>query len=131
MKTTGWDENVDLKSVQSTDRNDPRTMECDEWARSEASRLLDAEPSCLVELIRIEVNKSLRAGGAKFIGPLRLPTGRYYSPIPGWAYHYAVLSDGVARDELYPNGLPFETYKRIFQYWDCLVFISHVVPAAT
>jgi hypothetical protein len=131
MKTSDYDENDDLEEFHRTDPNDPRTMECDRWAALEVARMSSAEPNCLFEIIRIEPNAELRASGASFIGSFRLPTGRYHSPNPAWAFHCAVLSEGIVRDELYPNGLPFEAYKRIFKHWEDLEFTLNAQHAGT
>jgi hypothetical protein len=122
MKTADYDEDDDLEAFHATDPNDPRTMECGKWAALEVARLSAADPGCSIQIIRIEPNSELRAAGASFIGSLWLPTGQYHHPNPAWAYHCAVLSNGIARDEMYPNGLPLEAYKRIFMYWDDLAF---------
>lgn len=122
MKAADDDDQDDLDEFRATDPNDPRTMECDKWAALEVRRLSAADPGRSIQIIRIEPSAELQAAGASFIGPLRLPTGQYHHPNPAWTYHCAVLSEGIARDELYPNGLPFEAYKRIFMYWDDLAF---------
>jgi hypothetical protein len=122
MKTMDSDQNEDFEAKKFTDPNDPRTMECDEWARREADRMRAARPERSVELIRIEPCARWREAGASYIGSIWLAAGRYYHPNPPWAFHYAVLSEGIARDELYPQGLPFEAYRRIFAYWDQLEF---------
>lgn len=116
------DQTDDLVADQFTHPNDPRTMECDEWARWKAAELRAEQPNRIVQLIRIEPLAELRDVGARFIGAIWLPAGRYYSPQPAWAFHYAVLADDISYDELYPKGLPFEAYKRIFECWDDLEF---------
>lgn len=122
MSTTSFNDIEDLEAFHATDPNDPRTMECDRWATREVARMSATQPDSHAEIIRIEPNATLRAAGASFIGPIWLPDGHYYQPQPAWAYHCAVVSDGIARDELYPNGLPLEAYKRIFKYWTDLEF---------
>lgn len=130
MKAAEDDDQDDLEEFRATDPNDPRTMECDEWAAREVRRLFAADPDCSVQIIRIEPFAGPETAGASFIGEVWLPSGRYHSPSPAWAYHYAVLLKGIARDELYPNGLPFEAYKRIFKYWDVLAFTLITPPRA-
>lgn len=121
MNTTRYDDE-DLEAFHATDPKDPRTMECDTWAAREAARIADNQPDSDVVIMRIEPNAMWREAGAGFIGPIWLPAGRYHHPQPAWAYHCAVLSGGIARDELYPNGLPLEAYKRVFMYWEDLEF---------
>ncbi|MFL9902054.1 hypothetical protein PQR75_41400 [Paraburkholderia fungorum] len=115
------DDNFDTGILR--DPNDPRTMECDNWAGREATRMRTDQPKRVVQVIRIEPQAKYRKVGANFIGPISLPNGQTYHPNPPWAFHCAVLADGIARDELYPNGLPLEDYKRIFKYWDDLAFV--------
>ena len=122
MNTTGYDEREELEAFHATDRNDPRTMGCDTWAAREVARMSATQPESDAVIIRIEPNAICRSAGASFIGPFWLPAGRYHSPQPAWAYHCAVLSQGIVRDELYPNGLPLEAYKRIFKHWEDLEF---------
>ncbi|SAL05592.1 hypothetical protein AWB81_07224 [Caballeronia arationis] len=107
----------------NTDISDPRTMECDEWASKEKQRIQAQQRNAGVWLITIRLRQELRDRGAKLVGKIWMPSGAYLDPHPAWHYHCAVLFEGIVRDELHPNGLPLEAYKRIFPFSDDLEFV--------
>jgi hypothetical protein len=58
------------------------------------------------------------------LGGIRLPpSDELFWPSPPWHYHFAVLSNGLARDEFYPEGVAFATYKEKFEHYDAIDFI--------
>ena len=55
----------------------------------------------------------------KLLGPVNYSGGT----VIGWDNHVVVIKDGIVYDGLTgSNGMPFETYKKMFEYWDVLKF---------
>ena len=90
-------------------------MDCERWARKEAKRLGAASGAKLLEI--------RPKPGYRVIGGIRLPPNdQLFWPSTPWHYHFAVFAGGLARDEIYPLGLPLEQYKLKFEYHDVLDF---------
>ena len=100
--------------------SDPRTMDCEVWAKQKAKTLLD---KAKVELLDI------RPGFKQVISGIKIPPNdEMIWPFPAWHYHVAVLSQGLVYDELRPLGLPLEQYKQLFQYSYALTFTVKPFP---
>ena len=57
--------------------------------------------------------------GARSLGPVNYSGGT----VIGWNNHVVVIKDDIVYDGLTgSNGMPFETYKKMFEYWDVLKF---------
>ncbi len=98
--------------------SDPRTVDCEIWARREIKRLRRTSKAQLVEI--------RPRPGYPVLGGIRLPPNdEIFWPSPRWFHHYAVLSGGLVRDEIYPNGLPMAEYRAKFEYEDAIVFTIH------
>jgi hypothetical protein len=98
--------------------SDPRTVDCEVWARREIKRLTRTVRAQLVEI--------RPKPGYRVLGGIRLPPdNEIFWPSPAWHYHYAVLAGGLVRDEIYPNGLPMNEYRAKFEYEDAIVFTLH------
>ena len=96
--------------------SDPRTVDCEVWAKREAKRL---KQTADVQILEIRPK-----AGYRVLGGIRLPQNdEYFWPSPPWHYHFAVLSGGLVRDEIYPAGLPLNTYKSKFEHEDAIDFI--------
>jgi len=78
---------------------DPRTVDCEVWARREIKRPSRTSTAHLVEI-------RPRPGCAVLRGIRLPPNDEIFWLSPGWFYHYAVLCGGPVRDEIHPNGLP-------------------------
>jgi hypothetical protein len=98
--------------------SDPRTVDCEVWAKREAKRL---RRTTTAQIVEIRPKKGYRV----ISGIRRPPNDELFWPSPPWHYHYAVLSGGLVRDELYPDGLSLSAYKSKFEYEDALDFIVH------
>ena len=98
--------------------SDPRSIDCEVWAKREAKRL---GRTSIAQLVEIRPKPPF-----KVLGGIRLPPDDdLFWPSPPWHYHFAVLSAGLVRDELYPNGLTFGTYKAKFEHEDAIDFVVH------
>lgn len=98
--------------------SDPRTVDCEVWARREIKRLARTVKAQLVEI--------RPRPGYQVLGGIHVPpNNELFWPSPPWHYHYAVLSGGLVRDEIYPAGLPMSDYRAKFQYEDAIVFTVH------
>ncbi len=96
--------------------SDPRTMDCEVWARREAKRL--AKSAVTVQLLEIRPKVGFRV-----LGGIRMPPNhKLFWPSPPWHYHFAVLSGGLVRDEIYPGGLALSIYKAKFEYEAAISF---------
>jgi len=96
--------------------SDPRTVDCELWAKREIKRLNPIASAQLVE-IRPKAPYKVLAG-------IRIPPNdELFWPSPPWHYHYAVLSGGLIRDEIYPGGILFSAYKSKFEHQDAIDFI--------
>ncbi|MDP9155269.1 MAG: hypothetical protein M3O74_13575 [Pseudomonadota bacterium] len=96
--------------------DDPRTMDCEVWARCRAAEMRKWEPTITVTFLRI----SPKLRNVPSIGKIWLPGPKHYSS--NWLYHWAVLSNGVAYDEIYPGGVRLNEYKDFFLNGDALNF---------
>jgi hypothetical protein len=98
--------------------SDPRTVDCEIWARREIKRLSRTSKAQLVEI--------RPRAGYLVLGGIRMPPDdELFWPSPPWHYHYAVLAGGLVRDEIHPAGLPMSVYQSKFQYEDAIDFIVH------
>lgn len=95
---------------------DPRTVDCEVWANREARRL---KRTAEVKVLKISPKVGYRVLGGIHIPP----NNKCFHPSPPWHYHFAVLSGGLVRDEIYPTGLPLDTYKSKFEFQDEIDFI--------
>lgn len=95
--------------------SDPRTVDCEVWAKRGAMRL---NITSSAELVEIRPKPPYQV-----LGGIRLPPGdELFWPSPPWHYHFAVISNGLVRDEIYPEGLPFTVYKTKFEHHDTIDF---------
>ena len=91
------------------------SMECEKWANRELKRLAQTTTA---RRVKIEPKPP-----AQFIGRIRIPLNdELVLPEPLWKEHWAVLADGLVRDEIHPNGLPMPVYRSKFQFEDALTF---------
>ena len=88
--------------------SDPRSIDCEVWARREVTRL---RGKGTVQLLEIRPKPPGRV-----LGGFRLASGQMYWPQPAWHYHFAVFALGLVRDELYPSGLPMTAYQQRFEH---------------
>jgi hypothetical protein len=96
--------------------SDPRTVDCEVWARRKLKTLTRTTKAQLLEI--------RPKAGFKVLGGVRLPPNdELFWPSPPWHYHFAVVSAGVAMDELYPAGLPLAEYKKKFEHEDAIDFV--------
>ncbi|MEC4718164.1 hypothetical protein RY831_03325 [Noviherbaspirillum sp. CPCC 100848] len=107
-------------------KDDPRTVDCFDWAVEEAVRLQKIG----VKDVKFLFMKSA-VPGASFLGPYLLPIGVWYSPDAehGWQHHYAVVANGVVRDECYSWGVSlYEYMTTVFEYYDGISFMIMTEP---
>lgn len=98
--------------------SDPRTVDCEIWARRELKRLSTRTKAQLLEI--------RPKPGYQVLGGIRIPPSNDFSwPSPPWHYHFAVFVGGDVRDEIYPAGLPLAVYKSKFEHADAIDFIIH------
>jgi hypothetical protein len=96
--------------------SDPRTMDCELWATREAKRLRKTKSA---QILSIKPKP-----GYLVLGGIRLPPNdELFWPSPPWHHHFAVISEGLVRDEIYPNGLPLADYKAKFEYESAIDFV--------
>jgi hypothetical protein len=95
---------------------DPRTVDCEVWARRKIKALARTAKAQLLEI--------RPKPGFRVLGGIRLPPNdQLFWPHPPWHYHFAVVVAGVVMDEIYPNGLPLAEYKKKFEHEDAINFV--------
>ena len=96
--------------------SDPRTMDCEVWAKREAKRIRQTRS---INILSVRPKP-----GYQVLGGIRVPpNNELFWPAPPWYYHFAVLCDGSVRDEIYPAGIPLAEYKAKFEYESAIDFV--------
>ena len=94
-----------------------RTEDCEAWAkrkRVELSRKGDAK------LLEIRPKPP-----ARVLGGIKMPPqGQMVWPNPPWFHHFAVVLNGLAYDEAYPNGIALAQYTARFEHRDMITFVE-------
>ena len=96
--------------------SDPRSVDCEVWARREMKRL---GSTLVVQLLEIRPKAPYRVLG----GVLLPPAEQMFWPYPPWHYHFAVVAGGLVRDEFHPQGIPMGEYKQRFEHQEAIDFI--------
>lgn len=104
----------------------PLTIDCEVWAKARRDDLS----------MHFKARFLFIKSATGHVGPYKLPAAKGGTWWPGpdisrWPHYYAVIipGDDWVMDELYPDGMPLTTYKKLFAWHESLQFIMQDDPS--